>query len=70
MDKDPYCGVYFTRRDGVDLKIDGQDLYFCSQECRDKFCEKTIQKNSSQPAIIKIHRIKKRFLRQRQQDKN
>ena len=37
MVKDPYCGVCFARKDGVDLKIDGQDLYFCSQECRDKF---------------------------------
>ena len=40
MVKDPYCGVYFARKDGVDLKIDGQDLYFCSQECRDKFAGK------------------------------
>ncbi|MBW2571642.1 MAG: hypothetical protein JRE61_04565 [Deltaproteobacteria bacterium] len=39
MVKDPYCGVYFARKDGVDLKIDGQDLYFCSQECRDNFVE-------------------------------
>jgi len=39
MVKDPYCGVYFSRKDGVDLKIGGQDLYFCSHECRDKFVE-------------------------------
>jgi YHS domain-containing protein len=39
MVKDPYCGVYFSRKDGVDLKIDGQDLYFCRNECRDKFVE-------------------------------
>lgn len=37
MVKDPYCGVYFPRRDGVPLKVDGKDLYFCSNECRDKF---------------------------------
>ena len=44
MVKDPYCGVYFARKDGVDLKIDGQDLYFCSQECRDKFVGKHSEK--------------------------
>ena len=37
MVKDPFCGVYFSRRDGVHLKVDGEDLYFCSTECRDKF---------------------------------
>ena len=44
MVKDPYCGVYFARKDGVDLKIDGQDFYFCSQECRDKFAGKHSEK--------------------------
>ncbi|RZB35256.1 MAG: hypothetical protein SRB1_01024 [Desulfobacteraceae bacterium Eth-SRB1] len=37
MIKDPYCNVYFPKRNGVHLKIDGNDLYFCSTECRDKF---------------------------------
>lgn len=37
MVKDPYCDVYFPKRNGVYLKIDGKDLYFCSTECRDKF---------------------------------
>jgi len=37
MVKDPYCEVYFPKRNGVHLKIDGKDLYFCSTECRDKF---------------------------------
>lgn len=40
MVKDPYCNVYFTKKDGLHLKIDGKDLYFCSKECRDKFVEK------------------------------
>ena len=35
--KDPFCEVYFSKRDGVHLKSDGEDLYFCSTECRDKF---------------------------------
>ncbi len=37
MVKDPYCEIYFPKRNGVHLKIDGKDLYFCSTECRDKF---------------------------------
>jgi YHS domain-containing protein len=39
MIKDPYCEAYFPRRSGVHLRQDGQDLYFCSAECRDKFVE-------------------------------
>jgi YHS domain-containing protein len=37
MIKDPFCNVYFPKRDGVRLNLDGKDLYFCSAECRDKF---------------------------------
>ncbi|MBW2010786.1 MAG: hypothetical protein JRI32_03825 [Deltaproteobacteria bacterium] len=37
MVKDPYCGVYFPKRDGIPLNVDGKNLYFCSNECRDKF---------------------------------
>ena len=37
MVKDPYCKVYFPKRDGVYVRFKGQDLYFCSQACRDKF---------------------------------
>ncbi|RLC13066.1 MAG: hypothetical protein DRI57_16995 [Deltaproteobacteria bacterium] len=39
MIKDPVCEVYFPKRDGVHLSVDGQDVYFCSEECRDKFME-------------------------------
>ena len=37
MIKDPFCEVYFPKRDAVHLNVDGKDLYFCSTECRDKF---------------------------------
>lgn len=37
MIKDPMCNVYFPKRDGLRLHIDGQDIYFCSEQCRDKF---------------------------------
>jgi uncharacterized protein len=46
MIKDPYCEIYFPKKDGVHLRINGKDLYFCSEECRDKFVE-TYKKNRS-----------------------
>ncbi|RLB59167.1 MAG: hypothetical protein DRG80_06550 [Deltaproteobacteria bacterium] len=39
MIKDPFCKIYFPKKDSVHLRIDGKDLYFCSTECRDKFEE-------------------------------
>jgi uncharacterized protein len=44
MIKDPFCEIYFPKKDGVHLRIDGKDLYFCSKECRDKFVEKYSKK--------------------------
>ena len=40
MVKDPYCEIYFAKKDGVHLNIEGRDVYFCSKECKDKFLEK------------------------------
>lgn len=37
MVKDPCCGVYFLVQDGYPLRVGGEDLYFCSPECRDKY---------------------------------
>ena len=37
MIKDPYCGVYFPQRNGVSLSENGKEIYFCSQECREKY---------------------------------
>ncbi len=37
MVKDPVCEVYFPRRNGFRFKMGGQDFYFCSKECRDKY---------------------------------
>ena len=39
MVKDPFCEVYFPKRDGIRITYEGQELYFCSTECRDKFIE-------------------------------
>jgi uncharacterized protein len=37
MVKDPQCGAYFARRDGVTLRQADRELVFCSRECRDKY---------------------------------
>lgn len=44
MIKDPVCGVYFPKRDGVYLDHDGKGIYFCSSECRDRFVDSSSKK--------------------------
>jgi len=39
MVKDPYCKVYFPKRNAIRLSHGGRELYFCSNECRDKFLQ-------------------------------
>lgn len=39
MVKDPLCEVYFPKRNGVRLMFKGEELLFCSKECRNKFVE-------------------------------
>ena len=39
MVKDPFCDTYLPKRDGVQLKHQGEDLFFCSRECRDQFTD-------------------------------
>jgi hypothetical protein len=39
MLKDPVCGVYFPKKDGVPLKVGDEKLYFCSVECRNQYLE-------------------------------
>jgi len=43
MIKDPVCSVYFPKRDGLRLHKDGQDIYFCSEQCRDKFVSSDLE---------------------------
>jgi YHS domain-containing protein len=37
MVKDPQCQVYFPKRKGIPLNIDGEELLFCSEACRDQY---------------------------------
>ena len=35
--RDPQCGTYFLTQRGVEARIGGRSVYFCSTECRDKY---------------------------------
>ena len=37
MVKDPFCEVYFPKREGVTARVNGEELHFCSARCRDKY---------------------------------
>ena len=37
MIKDPYCESYFPKRTAVHLNYNGEDLFFCSDRCKDKY---------------------------------
>jgi YHS domain-containing protein len=37
MIKDPYCESYFPKRTAVHLNHNGEDLFFCSDRCKDKY---------------------------------
>ncbi|MGV8075158.1 MAG: hypothetical protein AB2L11_11450 [Syntrophobacteraceae bacterium] len=35
--QDPQCGTYFLRQRGVEARIDGRLIHFCSESCRDAY---------------------------------
>jgi YHS domain-containing protein len=35
--KDPQCGAYFPKSEGVSAVIAGEQFHFCSPACRDEF---------------------------------
>lgn len=37
MVKDPHCQAYFPKRLAYKTELNGQTLYFCSQECLDAY---------------------------------
>ena len=37
MIKDPFCEAYFPKRNAVHLNFGGEDLYFCSIDCKDQY---------------------------------
>ncbi|MGA2267407.1 MAG: hypothetical protein ABSH44_02955 [Bryobacteraceae bacterium] len=37
LKKDPVCGTYVSTTASITRTVNGQVLYFCSQECCDKY---------------------------------
>jgi len=37
--KDPVCGMYMDPRLAVPLQYKGKELFFCSEECRQKYLD-------------------------------
>jgi YHS domain-containing protein len=37
LKKDPVCGTYVSTQASVTRSVDGQLVYFCSAQCRDKY---------------------------------
>ena len=37
LKKDPVCGTYVPVAASVTRRVNGQLVYFCSQECRDRY---------------------------------
>ena len=37
MRRDPACGIFITESQAIIMKEKGEILYFCSEECREKF---------------------------------
>jgi len=37
MIQDPFCRIYFPRREAVSAIVEGKEMLFCSPECRDQY---------------------------------
>lgn len=38
---DPVCGVYIPKHEAIPARVQGETVYFCSQECKQKYFQKT-----------------------------
>ncbi len=37
--QDPQCGIFFLKQHGIQARIGGQTISFCSKACRDKYLD-------------------------------
>jgi YHS domain-containing protein len=37
--KDPYCQTYVPMRTALQARVGGEDLFFCSEACRDRYLQ-------------------------------
>lgn len=50
MVKDPVCGMYMDSRLAVRLEKGKEPTYFCSEECKNKFLDKSSEEKSATEA--------------------
>ena len=43
LKKDPVCGTYISTATSIKEKVGAQTIYFCSQECRDKYVASSVR---------------------------
>lgn len=46
MIKDPLCEAYFPKRNAVRYHDNGEDLYFCSIQCKDQYIQARTDKKA------------------------
>jgi YHS domain-containing protein len=49
MVQDPFCKTYIPKKESLKRRIAGQEFFFCSNECADKFEEEEKSKRNSVP---------------------
>lgn len=37
--QDPVCKTYVPQRNSIHIRRNGQEIYFCSEKCRDRYIE-------------------------------
>jgi YHS domain-containing protein len=50
MVKDPVCGMYMDSRLAVRLEKGKEPIYFCSEDCKNRFLEKASEEKSASEA--------------------
>ena len=46
MVQDPACGTYLPKHQALRVWVKGQERYFCSEACRDRFLEESKNKTA------------------------
>jgi len=39
MVQDPVCGVYVSRESGIRADVNGEEQFFCSEECKNRYLD-------------------------------
>lgn len=47
---DPVCRVYIPKREAITARVQGETIYFCSQECKEKYFQDAPENGSGTSA--------------------